>query len=511
MSDEFDDLDSLQDPGSVYAQLNAPGPVWPYEHPVPVGPTQQPRPFPAQVLPGWAATFVQALAEATQTPTCLGGCCVLGVLAACCGGRAVVEARPGWREPTNLYLLPVMPPGSRKSAVIAAATAPLHMVERDLVDKVRDQIAETITQKEVAEAAAAKALQAAARARPHEQKDKTADAVSAAALAAAIEVPPVPRLVADDITPEAAVSLLAEQRGRLAILSAEGGIFDVIAGRYSSGMANLDVWLKGHSGDHLRVDRKGRPPEHIDHPALTMLLTVQPHVIASIAGNASFRGRGLLARELYSIPADHVGRRKVGADPVPEDVTTTYINKVMHLADTMFGWTDPAILQLTPEAHELLIETEQTIEPQLAPDGALGDMREWGSKLAGAILRIAGLLHLAADVEAVRRPITRETLADAVRLGGYFTEHAKAAFDVMGADPGLNSARKVLAYLRRHGIEQFKPSELTKAHVGGRDEVHKALTVLVDHGWLLEIPEPPRDGPGRPAPPTYYTHGDLFA
>jgi Protein of unknown function (DUF3987) len=49
-------------------------------------------------------------------------------------------------------------------------------------------------------------------------------------VAEAIEVPPAPRLVADDITPEAAGSLLADQGGRLAIISAEGGIFGTGAG-----------------------------------------------------------------------------------------------------------------------------------------------------------------------------------------------------------------------------------------------------------------------------------------
>ena len=52
-----------------------------------------------------------------------------------------------------------------------------------------------------------------------------------------------PRLVADDITPEAAASLLAEQGGRLAIISAEGGIFDIIAGRYSNG--DTRTWTCG--------------------------------------------------------------------------------------------------------------------------------------------------------------------------------------------------------------------------------------------------------------------------
>ena len=114
-------------------------------------------------------------------------------------------------------------------------------------------------------------------------------------------MPPVPRLVADDVTPEAAASLLAEQGGRLAVLSAEGGIFATLAGRYS-GTPNLEVFLKGHAGDLLVVDRKGRDHEYVEHPALTLGLAVQPEVLTDIAAMPGFRGRGLLARILYALP-----------------------------------------------------------------------------------------------------------------------------------------------------------------------------------------------------------------
>ena len=83
----------------------------------------------------------------------------------------------------------------------------------------------------------------------------------------AIDVPELPRLVADDVTPEAVASLLAECGGSIAVVSAEGGVFDIIAGRYNGNIPNMDVWLKGHSGDMIRVDRKGRPPEYIRKPA----------------------------------------------------------------------------------------------------------------------------------------------------------------------------------------------------------------------------------------------------
>ena len=113
-------------------------------------------------------------------------------------------------------------------------------------------------------------------------------------------MPAKPRLLADDATPEIIASLLAEQGGRLSVMSAEGGIFDIIAGRYS-GTPNMEVFLKGHAGDRLRVNRQGRE-EYIESPALTMGLTVQPVVLEDIGRIKGAGGRGLLARFLYSLP-----------------------------------------------------------------------------------------------------------------------------------------------------------------------------------------------------------------
>jgi replicative DNA helicase len=272
-------------------------------------------------LPSWAAAEVAAVALFTQTPADLAGTVLLAVLSAACGGRAVVEVRGSWREPVNLYAVAALPSGSRKSAVFAEMTAPLLETEHALVEKTRPQILENDTLRQIARKDADRAThQAAGLDNDDARKEATANAIAAAQLAEAITVPVMPRLVADDVTPEAAATLLAEQGGRLAVLSAEGGIFSILAGRYSGGIPSLEVFLKGHSGDMLRVDRRGRPPEHIPRPALTLGLCVQPEILRAIADMPGFRGRGLLARILYSLPANLVGHRQIGTPPVPEDV-----------------------------------------------------------------------------------------------------------------------------------------------------------------------------------------------
>jgi hypothetical protein len=89
----------------------------------------------------------------------------------------------------------------------------------------------------------------------------------------------------------------------------------------------MEVFLKGHAGDRLRVDRRTRQ-EFIKAPALTMGLAVQPSVLEDIGKNRGFDGRGLLARFLYCLPEFLVGYRKIDSDPVPPAVGATYERNV---------------------------------------------------------------------------------------------------------------------------------------------------------------------------------------
>ncbi len=131
------------------------------------------------------------------------------------------------------------------------------------------------------------------------------------------------RLFVDDVTSEKLTSVLAENKGRAAVVSAEGGIFDIISGLYSRNV-NIDVFLKGHSGDTIRVDRIGRTSESIIHPALTMVLAVQPEVLNGLMSNNTFRGRGLTARFLYAMPKSTVGSRFFSTTPIPERAKAGY-------------------------------------------------------------------------------------------------------------------------------------------------------------------------------------------
>jgi replicative DNA helicase len=257
-------------------------------------------------------------------------------------------------------------------------------------------------------------------------------------------------------------------------------------GRYSNGVANLDLFLMGHAGDPLRVDRKGSAPLIVDHPALTLGLTVQPEIIKAIADMPGFRGRGLLARILYSLPVNTVGYRQVGITPPADEVGNRYDVFLSDLARLFHGQKDVATVTLTREAAEAHLAFERDLEPRLRPDGEYGPIMEWASKLAGAIARIALLLHVAKNQGVTEDPIPEGTMRDAIRVGGYFTAHAMAAFDLMGVDPDVEGARTILDWIKRHGHESFTRRD---AHRGCHQfrkvtELDGPLRLLEDHDYI---------------------------
>jgi hypothetical protein len=465
-------------------------------------------PFPVDAFPDWIAEQILAVSEFTQTPHDLAGSVALACLSTAAGGRATVEVRPGWREPVNLYTVVALPPGSRKSAVFSTMAAPLLAAERQLVEQTRPAIVHAELARKLAHSDADRyASTATHTTNPEARAEAMAMATDAALHADDQTVPTLPRLVADDITTEAAASLLAEQGGRLAVLSAEGGIFSTLAGRYSGGTPSLEVFLKGHAGDLLRVDRKGRPAEHIEHPALTLGLALQPEVLRDIARIPGFRGRGLLARILYALPENTVGRRRIGTPAVPAQVMAAYGRHLQNLVLTLAATTEPTLLPLSPDANHRVLHLERTLEPRLAPEAELGHITDWASKLVGATTRIAGLLHLATGART--SDISATTIDAAARVGHYYLAHALAVFDTMAADQLADDANAVLDWILRAERTRFTRREaftgLSRARFRTVADLEPALNHLTDHGFIRSGPAAAPTG-GRPASPSFDVH-----
>jgi len=167
-----------------------------------------------------------------------------------------------------------------------------------------------------------------------------------------------------------------------------------------------------------------------------MGLTVQPEVLRGLIGRPGFRGRGLLARFMYSLPVSLIGRCTVRPPGVQADVRAEYERHIRALLDkAQSDDGEPITLTLTPAARERLEALAIATESRLAEHGDLGHLADWGGKLVGMVVRVAGLLHLAErpeDAVAGTESISAQTVASAIRIGEYAVAHAHGAFAEMG-------------------------------------------------------------------------------
>jgi hypothetical protein len=486
----------------------------PWDIPIPFDELPVPA-FPTEVLPGWLRDFVEAEAIATQTPPDLAAMLALAVIAASCGGRARVRLKDGYEEPLNVFTVTVLAPGNRKSAVFRAVTAPVEAFEAEESEHMRERIACALQVRRVLEAQLKLAEDRAARAEKKERDGILAEAARVRRERDLLIVPTQPRLIVDDCSPERLASLLHDHAGRIALLSPEGDVFDMMAGRYSSnGVANLGVYLKGHAGDPLRVDRQGRGAEFVGSPALTLGLTIQPEVLRGLMSRPGFRGRGLLARFLYSVPRSTLGRRDVDAPSVPSRVSAGYaagVQGILRLPAGIDagGSCTPHLLETTQEARAVLLEFERCLEPQIGEFGELAHIADWAAKLAGAVGRLAGLLHFAnfaSHSAPWQLPVDRECAENAIRIGDYLVLHARAAFGQMGADLETEHARFLLAWLHRAGCRSFTKRdafEATKGRFKLVAAMEPALELMAEHRFIRLGAGTPRTGPGRRASPGY--------
>lgn len=357
----------------------------PWALPEPLAPPRALPPFLIEVLPDWLMVWVLAEAVETQTPTDLVAMVVLAVCAAAVAKVYQVCVRGRWREPLNIFAVAALPPASRKTAVFTHGTKPLNDYQRELGElhkehAERAKIAVDIHKKRLETAIRDLAGKVDARDRK--------DAVRQLQKETPPPVPERPRLIADDTTPEAIVKLLAANAGRLAVLSSEGGLFDVLAGAYSD-RVNIDPFLKGHAGEPITVDRIGRPSVFVSAATLTVGLTVQPSVLQALISNPEFRARGLSARFLYFFPPDRLGSRDIEPplmlDAVRQQYEVEIRRRLMLAAEAQrdaAGEMTPKELRLSGEAQGTLCDFMAGLEPRLGADGDLHGISDWAGKLA---------------------------------------------------------------------------------------------------------------------------------
>lgn len=454
--------------------------------------------FPMDALPEVIRRYVLAVAESTQTPVDMAAVEALGIVSLCCQGKYFIQGNADWSEPLNTYTVVVLSPAERKSSVLSMMIRPVELFEMAENTRRGPEIVKSQMELSRLEKEKRSLVERASKGNATEEEVRA----KATEIAKYEPVKPL-RLFVDDVTSEKLTSVLAENKGCAAVVSAEGGIFDIISGLYSRNV-NIDVFLKGHSGDTIRVDRIGRASESIIHPALTMVLAVQPEVLNGLMSNNTFRGRGLTARFLYSMPKSTVGRRSFSAEPIPEGVKSRYRDLIETI---LSGNNEQEPISLDDGAAEVLESLFNEVEGRLKGD--LAEIPDWAGKFVGAVLRIGGILHVMKyPKDSMFDPVDRETMENAVSIGRYFLEHAKAAYSLMGADTVNKDAQHLLSFIKRERLAEFSRRDAMRLCRSFKtaDSLQPVLNRLCEYGYIAVKPQEPTSGIGRRPSEIYLTN-----
>jgi hypothetical protein len=408
-----------------------------WQEPIPFDDYSKLSEFPSEILPKIGREMVNEVAKVNQVDKGLPGSMYLAALSTCLSKKCQVDLGTH-TEPVNIYACPILDPGERKTSTMNLMMAPIY----DYQKKARQAVGDG-------------------------------------------EEPPV--YIADDITSEALFKLMSENNERMSVISAEGGVFGIMAGRYNSnGNGNIDVYLKGHAGDPCSNHRIGRKSQSMNSPSLTICLAVQQDIIRELGRNKQFRGRGLLGRFLYCYCQHRAGYRKRQKETIQEILKQKYRGHIIDLMDMPLSLHN---LELSPEAHAVWDEFHDDIEAEMQQGKPMASMKDWGSKLAGAVARVAGLLHFAEHgQQATNKPISVNTVNASAVIGAYYSEHALATFGLMAENPEIESAKRILEYITLHNPDSFTGRDVLrhKNALKTMAEVTLGITLLIERNYIRE-------------------------
>jgi replicative DNA helicase len=431
-------------------------------------------------LPEWLSTFVGETADELQVPHDAVALLALGAVSAAINGGASTMPVPGWKEPATLYTLALLASGEGKSPVYTRLLDPVTKAFTEVtgVTQAADAKYQAIrnrVNKKYVKRVESKAMSEVAKGNMtiEEAVAEVAAAERAMSLSASTAVPQV---VLTDATPAALIDALQDNNGRVVIASPEAeGLLNFRGG-------SKEALLKGYDGETLTQARRGTGQVTIVRPVLTMMLAMQPTVLNSLG--ADMVNRGVMPRFLISYPESLIGQRSSRPRLTSPEAQEAYEAEMLRIVK---GYSDkePKSITWNSDAVREIGTWRDEIEPLMAPDGMLGSIAAWASKVRGGhFLRLAAIIAImngrdtvALDDAGKAKAILRALMID-----------AKRAFGEMGASFADDDLVHLMAIAQRVGPDFSKRDVMRKSNrfMAHPERCGAALDLAVEQG-LIEV------------------------
>lgn len=404
------------------------------------------RRFPLDTLPQQMQAYVVDLAERKQVPVDLPALTLLGAIGSLAGPRMLIRRDLDWVEPTNIYTAVGMGSGGAKSPVVNEIRNGMLKARKKLTEKHETKLATRLSEmKAEVEFLRMTANEATTTFEEKETLRYQANKLERDAEELERNPPPPPEMFLDgDTGCEALAETMAVNAGCGPVIDDEGALIRNIGGQYLGKTGNIQLLLVGYECRYYRPARVTRKATPIERAAVSIVISPQPGLIASMIRNPILVELGLVNRFFICLPGDLIGLRNgrpsIYYQDVPEERPDNRGRRWWsELVERLVGFDildgseeKPLELNLTRAAHKRHYEYGEALERRCHP--ATGDLRKaapWVTKHAARVLRLSALLHLAAGFTPDRL-VDESMMENAIAIGDWAIEHYLNAANVVG-------------------------------------------------------------------------------
>ena len=470
-------------------------------------------PLPLDALPGSMEGAVRDMAANIQSPVDYVAGVALGVISGGVMGRYVLNVN-GYRVHPNLSVLGILRSGERKSDPISRLTRPIVQAERFLAQPHNEARSSIKARRRVLEAQQKTYIRKLAS-KPECGLDEHVERIELE-LSQLQDLGPL-ALLADDVTPEMAASIAADNGGLLRVYGDEGPFLQHLLGRYNDSPA-VELFLNGWSGARTVVHRISRDPIVVERTLLSVVAAVQPSVVQQAMSRVALVRRGGFARFVMIVPEGLTGKRTplgkdidvLAQDWFLDQIGQLYRTPVPRDAD---GRLCPVEVVLDQRAQNTFADAFVRFERRRAYGGDLESFGNIVNKFDGHLYKVALTLWAAereADPRSDELPlgaIPGEFMERSVALMEAQIEHQLAAARAGQQDRALEHAIAIQDHVARHGTERYPDLIASERDIhrslasrfDDPSEAKDALRLLERYGWCRMLQA---DAPGRGRPPT---------
>jgi Protein of unknown function (DUF3987) len=457
-------------------------------------------PFPVDAL-GPLAEAASAIQARTQAPLAIAAQAVLATATLAVQAQRDVELPGAGQRPLTEIFISVAESGERKSSVDRLALAPVHEIEREWKQEI---------DAELRRYANAKAAWDTARDQAKRANKGNVGGIREALDATGPEPKPPssPMLLISDPTPEALQMHLAEARPYVGVFTSEGGLFiGGVAFSEDYRMRTAALLNTTWDGDPIRRKRITTGTTFLSGRRCSAHIMMQRVVAETLFSCPIIVGTGLTSRMLLAAPDTTAGTRFFRVHPAGSaEALARYGDRIKEILrrppitrPESPDILEPPAMRLSENGQSEWISFYDRCEAEVGPNGALSRIRAFGVKLPEHVGRLAAILTVYNDPDAME--VDLPAVKCAIDLGYYYANEMLRLHGAAAVSQQLRSAQRLLTWWQQQPdpslylakIYQYGPSELRDAK-----SARRAVEVLEEHGWVRKlVPGPILDGAPR--------------